>query len=118
MARYEVDGLEEMIREVGRIGDGPSPQTRERLDAVLAAQFADTQERVGVDTGDLLASGRVESDYDPVSRTWEGTITYGAANNPAVEYALYHRHDDDGSDFFAGLVGYEPLYEEIIDDSL
>lgn len=114
---YWID-LDPMIDEVGRIGGQPAFRTIARLEAVLALQFADTQERTHILTGSLKISGRPESDYDSATRHWSASITYGgeapgAINNP-VDYAIYEMARGGDHDFFAGLSRYDDLYPEAI----
>lgn len=79
MARIEVDGLNGMIAEVGGSGTAQRPRRGRGLDAVLAAQFEDTQARIGVKTGALKVTGQVGSKWDAVSQTWEGALSPTAA---------------------------------------
>ena len=108
MERYHEVGLQRMISEIKRLGE-PSSHTIAKLDATLASQFSDTQQRVHVLTGRLKASGFSHSHM--MDEAWEGRISYGDGLTYA-EVSLGNRNGD----FMAGIHGFEGQYRLAIDD--
>jgi hypothetical protein len=74
--RLVVGGLDAMIKDFKRLEDNArEAEAAERLHAVLAEGFAETQAVVHVESGALKASGGFESKLE--GDTWTGTIAYG-----------------------------------------
>ena len=101
-------GLDRMTADLDRLSRAPSQRTKERLDAALDATFADAQERVGVLSGSLRASGQTDSHVE--HSEWHGEMTW-AENSKSAEYAIYHLADND---WLAGTHAHEPLFEAAI----
>jgi hypothetical protein len=111
-------GLSEIIEDLRRIGQAPSPETTAKLDAALAATFADTQARTHVLTGELKASGTASS--EAYGDEWSGEITYGG---PGVEQAIFEMALNDqvgepSHDFLAGAQEYEHLFAEAMNSEM
>lgn len=116
--------LDEIIKDLRRLGGPPGFKVVHGLEAALAAAFADTQERTHIITGSLKASGTSESDFSS-SHVWEGTITYGGKlhrpplgpgpPNDPVDYAIFEMNRGGDHDFFAGLPYFDHMFVSAID---
>lgn len=115
--------LDEILKELDRLGGPPSFKVTHELEAVLQAAFLETQAATHIITGSLKASGTTSSDFTD-DRVWEGEITYGgqlhrsAAPGPPndpVDYAIYEMARGGLHDFFAGLPAFDPAWERAIE---
>jgi len=115
--------LDEVIKELDRLGGPPGFKVVHELETVLKLAFLETQALTHVITGSLKASGRTSSDFSN-EKVWEGEISYGGSlhraalpgppNNP-VDYAIYEMARGDTHDFFATLPAFDPMFEHAID---
>lgn len=87
MIRIESD-WKEIDAELDRLSRMPDAKAKFMLDAVLEFGFMQTEAAVHVETGALKASGKVSSESNRVTQTWEGEIRYG---NAEVDYAIYEK---------------------------
>ena len=102
---------------------GPPHKPVGEMESVLSAAFAVTQAKTHVVTGSLKASGKTNSEFE--DDVWTGEISYGGAlwktpapgppNNP-VDYAIYEMARGGDHDFFAPLVAFEGVVEQILLD--
>lgn len=115
--------LDEIIKELQRLGGPPGFKVVTGLEAALAAAFEDTQARTHIITGSLKASGVTESDFSN-EHVWEGSITYGGAlhgapkpgpPNDPVTYAIFEMARGGDHDFFGHLPDFDHMFEEAID---
>lgn len=115
--------LDEIIKDLERLGGPPGYKVTHELEAVLAAAFAETQAATHIITGSLKASGTTSSDFTD-DRVWEGEISYGgqlhrpAAPGPPndpVDYAIYELARGGLHDFFAPLVSFDAAWQHAID---
>ena len=123
VTRYEWDGLDEIIEELGRLER--IYEVTGALDIVLERAYFDTQARVPrpgsphvltyVPTGSLANSGSTDRNFD--GSTWTGEISYGGPSAPNdVDYALYEMARGGVHDFFAGLPAFDQQYLDAILD--
>jgi len=96
-------------REARRVGAVITPGLTVELDAHVRWAFADSQEKVGVHSGALKASGRSGSDVRDEGTTYIGGFTYGG---PGLDYILYHLAVND--DWLSGTVPAEAAMEATI----
>jgi hypothetical protein len=115
--------LDEIIKELKRLGGPPGFKVVHGLELALSAAYADTQARTHIITGSLKASGDVESHFSD-GRVWEGTITYGGTlhgapkpgpPNDPVDYAIYEMARGGEHDFFGGLPAFDAMFDAAID---
>lgn len=102
---------------------GPPHKPVGELEAMLATAFAITQAKTHVLTGSLKASGKTNSEFE--DDVWTGEISYGGVlwktpspgppNNP-VDYAIYEMARGGDHDFFAPLVAFDGVVEQILLD--
>ena len=81
--------LSRAIREADRAGKILTKQLVAELDAQVAAAYRTTQDRVGVESGALKATGRSGAEVRDDNETYVAYIAYGS-DAPPVTYALYH----------------------------
>lgn len=110
-----VEGLDDQIDEVDRIGSPPTFETVGRLESVLRNAFLNTQARTHIITTSLKLSGRSSSDFD--GKTWQAGITYGGPStgpiNP-VEYAVYEMARGGEHNFFRDLPLFDQAYLDAV----
>lgn len=101
--------------EARRTGRVITPALTAELDLLVATAYRTTQERVGVESGALKASGRSGSDVRDDHTTYVGFIGYGNGT-PPVDYALYHLAVNEP--WFEGIPATEAAMEATIDAHL
>lgn len=115
--RVNTDPLDEIIDYLDEMAKPPSAKTVAKLDAVLAAAFAENQERAHLLSGSLKASGRMSSEVN--GQVWTGRISYGGASpgpNSVVDYAIYELHKGGSHDFMPGLHEYDGRLKAVMND--
>jgi hypothetical protein len=107
--------LRPLLDELDRIADLPNERAMAELDSVLHRGFAHTQAFVAIRTGNLKATGDVQS-YEH-ERTYEGVIKYGG---PQAFYAPFHFSRDGANPFEDDPLfrEHEGQYAEAIDHIL
>ena len=99
-------------RESRRVGKILTPDLTEALGAHVARAFRDAQERVGVESGALRASGRSGHELRDGDDTFVGWVAYGNDTQP-VDYAIYHLAVNEP--WFERMPAHEAAMEETID---
>lgn len=111
---------DDVLVELDRIEDMPTPGMKSALDAVLLAAFFETQAEVHVITGSLKGSGNAYSDVD--GDEWTGTLSYGGLSpgfpNDPVEYAAYEQARGGGHDFMHAFFAFHDRFAEAVRDGL
>lgn len=108
-------GVENAILEARRVGRVLTPDLVAALDLHVGQAFAETQARVGVESGALKATGRTGTDIRDDGETWIGWVAYGN-DTPPVDYAIYHLAVNEP--WFGGIPEVEAAMGEQIDAHL
>jgi hypothetical protein len=108
-----------LLKELDRIGELPGAKGTAKLNALLGAQFEQTQAQVHVQTSSLKKSGAKKS--TTFDKRWQGEISYGGPSTgpkPMVTYAIYERERGVEHDYMSGLMAFHPQYVQTIKDIL
>lgn len=107
--------VQRAIREAERDSKVLTPKLTEVLDVLVARAFGVTQERVGVESGALRATGRSGSSIRDDGETYVAYIGYGNDTAP-VDYAIYHFAINEP--WFEGIPATEAAMGDVIDAHL